>query len=301
MTLLLAAPEQRLMLPAHASVRVFSFGGGVQSHAVLAMQALGKLPNPYDVFVFSNVGIDSENPDTLEYIERYTKPFCEAHGIRFVTVQRQKGRGKNKTPDTLMGKLNRSQKSIVIPMRMGHNGAPGNRTCTEDFKILVVDKWIKEQGYTWVTIGLGISTDEMERLRDMHWHDRVPAKSPGGRELKFGFWKRREYPLVTLRLNRMACHSIIEAAGLPQPPKSSCFFCPFKKRNEWIETKKKQPHLFQVAVELERTMNRRRAEIGRDSAYLHPDCRPLDQAVGDQLSLFPADVLDRCDSGFCWT
>ena len=32
-------------------MRTFSFGAGVQSTAVLALQALGRLPDPYDVFL----------------------------------------------------------------------------------------------------------------------------------------------------------------------------------------------------------------------------------------------------------
>ena len=43
-------------------MRTFSFGAGVQSTAVLALQALGRLPDPYDVFLFANVGDDSEDP-----------------------------------------------------------------------------------------------------------------------------------------------------------------------------------------------------------------------------------------------
>lgn len=41
-------------------MRVFSFGGGVQSTAVLVLSAHGVLP--YKQFIFSNVGDDSEHP-----------------------------------------------------------------------------------------------------------------------------------------------------------------------------------------------------------------------------------------------
>jgi hypothetical protein len=62
-------------------IRVFSFGGGVQSTAVLVMQAFNMLPQPYDAFVFANVGADSENPATIQYVEEYAKPFAEEFGI----------------------------------------------------------------------------------------------------------------------------------------------------------------------------------------------------------------------------
>src|SRR5258708_98613 len=46
-------------------LKVFSFGGGVQSVAALVLAAQGKID--YRHFVFCNVGDDSENPATLEY------------------------------------------------------------------------------------------------------------------------------------------------------------------------------------------------------------------------------------------
>lgn len=50
-----------------STVNVFSFGGGVQSTAVLVLQATGRLPRDYDHFVFANVGNDSEHPDVINY------------------------------------------------------------------------------------------------------------------------------------------------------------------------------------------------------------------------------------------
>ena len=279
------------LLPATipAKARIFSFGGGVQSHAVLVMQARGLLPEPYDAFVFSNVGGDSENPETLTYLADYTIPFCEKHGIKFMVVQKTRGRGKDKTPDTLLAQIHRQQKSIVIPVRMGHNGAPGNRNCTEDYKIEVVDRAVKASGYGRAIMGIGISTDEIQRVKHGNWYT------------DNGIEKRREYPLIEARMNRNACLALIADAGLPQPPKSSCYFCPFHKRNEWIEMKRDHPDLFWKAVEVERVINQKRLTIARDAAFLHPDLVPLDQAVGNQLLLFSNEEMDQCDTGYCWT
>lgn len=191
---------------------VFSYGGGVQSNAVLVLQAEGKLLQPYDYFIFSNVGFDSENPATLEYVEHEAKPYAAKHGIEFITVQKMRGRKKaEQIPDTLLSQINRQQKSFVIPVRMGHNGAPGNRNCTEDFKISVVGNAIKAMGFTHAIIGLGISVDEFSRARSLEWYEEQNIQ------------KRREYPLLDLRLGRSDCLRIIQAAGLSEPPKSSCW------------------------------------------------------------------------------
>jgi hypothetical protein len=66
--------------------RAFSFGGGRQSTAALVLAAQGKID--VDLFVFANVGADSENPDTLDYLERWSKPYAAAHGIELIEVQR---------------------------------------------------------------------------------------------------------------------------------------------------------------------------------------------------------------------
>ena len=52
------------------TLRSFSFGGGVQSTAALVLQAQNKLPKSYDAFLFSNVGDDSEHPETIEYFNK---------------------------------------------------------------------------------------------------------------------------------------------------------------------------------------------------------------------------------------
>jgi hypothetical protein len=280
------------LLPANSSnpVRLFSFGGGVQSTAVLVLQAQGKLWRPYDWFVFADVGHDSENPDTITYVETIAKSYAAKYGIKFVEVQKT----TYGEPETLWGYIHRVEKSVPIPARMS-NGAPGNRSCTNDFKIKVVDKWIKSHGYTHATVGLGLSVDEFGRVRNERWHDSVGKK-------RIGFCKKREHPLIDLRMSRQDCHNIIRDAGLPMPPKSACFFCPFKRRNEWIEFKKAEPLLFEKCVQLEKRINEKRNAMGRDFVYLHSSCKPLAQAVGNQpmLPMFGIEE-DVCESGYCFT
>lgn len=293
-----SAIASQLLLPAKATrkLRVFSFGGGVQSTAVLVLQATGKLPEPYDVFVFSNVGEDSKNPATLEYLEQYTIPYAQAHGIRFEQVRKYR---KDGTPETVVQRVMRTDKSICIPARMGGNGAPGRRQCTTDFKIKVIDKWCKVQDATHVVVGLGISLDEWERAHSERWHDTYNKKP-------IGFWKKREHVLIDMHLRRDDCKRIIDEAGLPVPPKSSCFFCPFQKRYEWQELKRKSPELFQQAVEIEEHINFKREHIlEKDKVYLHPSLTPLANAVGDQLRLpfmreFDDMEAEAC-GGYCHT
>lgn len=263
-------------------IRVFSYGGGVQSNAVLVLQATGRLPEPYDVFVFANVGEDSENPATLRYVEEVARPYAARHGIEFVEVRKT----THGEPETLFNFVYRSERSIRLPVWL-QSGAPGNRDCTDRFKVKVIDRWLREHGHRHAVTGLGISLDEFHRARD-----RQPY-------VQNGVEKRREYPLIDLRLRRADCQRIIVEAGLPVAPKSSCWFCPFHRPGEWLELRRTRPELFWRAVAMEQMLNERRASLGRDSVYMHRALVPLDQAVGDQLTLFDADEMAMCESGYC--
>lgn len=264
-----------------AMKRYFSFGGGVQSMAVFVLTLQGRVQ--YDAFIFANVGEDSENPDTLEYIEKYTKPLAAANGIPFVELQKtRKGQ-----PTTILGELYRDAKSIGIPAFLG-SGAPMRRNCTAQFKLEIIARWQKKNGASPANpciTGIGISMDELERAR---------AES--------GFaWQLLEYPLLDPHLNRMACTRIITDYGLPVPPKSSCYFCPFKRRDEWKRLKSEKPELFQKAVDLEIMLNDRRRGWGKDEIFLHASKIPLDRAVGDQMGFDFNEANLTCDIGNCFT
>ena len=265
-------------------MRIFSFGGGVQSTAVLCLAAKGALQ--YDAFVFANVGEDSEHPDALAYVRNVTMPFAERHALKLVEVAWAR---KDGSTDTLYKRIYRNQRSIPIPAHL-QSGAPGNRACTSDFKIRNIDRWIAENGGKGhdVHIGLGISVDEIHRAK---------VKAP---EAVRGFTKHLEYPLIDLHISRAQCHNIIAAAGLPPAPKSSCYFCPFHTHAAWIHLRNTRPDLFDKAVQLEKHINHKRQHtLGKDEVYLHSSLRPLDVAVGLQRTFL--DELMNCESGYCFT
>lgn len=264
--------------------RIFSFGGGVQSVAALVLQAHGRAN--YSAFVFANVGDDSENPATLRYFHDVARPYAEAHGIRLVEVRRD----FNGELRTLYDQLTGDQRDVPIPVYMA-SGAPGNRRCTNVWKIDAVNHWLRGEGITRAHIGIGFSTDEMRRWTAPEW--REVYKQPPLQTI-------REYPLIDLQLSREACRKIISEAGLPLPPKSACWFCPYTSRSQWVEMRRTAPGLFQMAVDLETRINEKRAEMGRDPVFLHPALQPLAQAVPEQLSMLDIWNDDQeCGTGYC--
>lgn len=157
-----AAPGQ----PIHPRVRVVSYGGGVQSTALLVLAARGEID--FRTFLFANVGDDSEHPATLTYVREVAMPYAARAGLEVQELMRHRRDGST---ETLMQRLNRTDtRSIPIPVRMA-NGAPGRRNCTADFKIKVIGRWLREHGATAqnpASVGIGISLDEIHRANRRH-------------------------------------------------------------------------------------------------------------------------------------
>jgi 3'-phosphoadenosine 5'-phosphosulfate sulfotransferase (PAPS reductase)/FAD synthetase len=264
------------------SLRVVSYGGGVQSTALLTLAAAGRIDFP--VFLFANVGDDSEHPATLRYVRDVAAPYAAEHGIDLHVLDRVKRDG---TTETLWAQLMRPEsRSLSIPVRMA-NGAPGNRRCTSDFKIKVIGRWVREHGADVdepATVGIGISVDEIHRAnnRRTEGHERIV------------------YPLLELGMRRDDCMRAIREAGLPVPPKSSCYFCPFHTEQAWFRLREDEPELFERSCQLEDTLNARRDQLGKDHVYLTRFGRPLRDVIPEGVETLPlAD--DGCDSGWCFT
>lgn len=324
------------------TIRAVSYGGGVQSTALLVLAAQRVIDFP--LFLMANVGDDSEDPRTLEYVDDVARPYAEANGIELVVLDRRTRDGK---VETLWGRLMREEsRSLPIPVRMS-NGAPGNRSCTADFKIRVITKELKRRGAhgplpcrahrpaqraaqreaiaagktareagetpppvpllfdvegcdacqpaNQATVGIGISLDEIQRAasRRVEPHERVV------------------YPLVGLgeetglKLRRDDCTRIIRQAGLPVPPKSSCFFCPFHRPEAWSDLHRERPDLFERSALLEDTLNARRDKLGKDHVFLTRFGIPLREAIDQGQDLLPfidEDPADgTCETGHCFT
>ncbi|WP_202865049.1 hypothetical protein [Serinicoccus sediminis] len=301
----------------------------MQSTALGVLAARGRID--FDTLVMANVGDDSEDPRTLDYVRDVFTPYARDHGLTVHVLDRTKRDG---TVETLWGRLMREgSRSLPIPVRMD-NGAPGTRSCTSDFKIKVTGKWAKQQGAHG-----GRSCDEHAVPAVCSRHQRGQAKRPcrlhpadgcpdctpanlatvaigiSRDEIMRANNRRHEpheqivYPLVGigeetgLSLSRQECMNLIRDEGLPVPPKSSCFFCPFHRPQAWVELRRERPDLFDRSVQLERTLNKRREELGKDPVWLTRFAMPLDEAIAEPDALLPMfdEQSGQCDSGWCWT
>ena len=270
-------------------IRAISYGGGVQSTALIVLAATGVIDA--DVALMSNVGDDSELPQTLSYVREVIQPWASDRGfpVHLLNAMRH---GKE---TTLFQEItNEGSNRTLIPV-FGEKGNPLGRACTADFKVRVINRWLREHGAkktNKATVLLGISTDEIQR-------------AGRGKEETVSI---REYPLLTLGLDRTACAEIIRDAGLPVPPKSSCFFCPFHSETTWRELRRDEPELFEKAQALEDHLQARNIRRGVEKqVYLTRKGALNRNRLSDQIAeageqLFDSEIgIDGCDSGFCWT
>ncbi len=262
------------------SLRVFSHGGGAQSIATLVLAAQGRVS--YDAFLFCNVGEDSENPKTLDYHRDVAIPFAAEHGLNLVELRREMRGGGTRT---VLEEITGQPKSVPFPVRL-EGGGFGTRRCTERFKVKVVARWTTQHGATAAdpaVCGIGISMDELHRATTT---ERVKHQ-------------RTEYPLLDLRLSRSDCRRIIADAGLAQPPKSACWFCPFQSLEDRRRQRKDEPEVFAAAIALEQTVNEHRRALGKDKVWLSSMMRPLGE-LPEWPGLFDEAEL-TCDASSCMT
>ena len=200
-------------LPFYSEPLALSFGGGVQTTALLVMAVRGEVERP-DLVAFADTGC--EWPETYDYISRYIKPLVEKAEIEFVTV---------KHPSKTL--LEYYWHYRAIPM-------PQSRACTHNFKISPISKLYGQRGIQkeWV----GFSAEE---------GGRASRKKPIRKGVK------ADFPLITLGLTRADCAAEIARFGLPEPLKSSCVCCPFQHPSRIALLSQRHPDLFEQVGKLE--------------------------------------------------
>ncbi|RMD61168.1 hypothetical protein D6833_08615 [Candidatus Parcubacteria bacterium] len=241
---------------------VWSYGGGTQSAAIAALVKMGELPMP-DLIVMADTG--REVSETWEYLNNIIRP--AGFNVHIVTQEYARH-----------GITSRSGR-ILIPAYTRRSGKVGKLPtfCSNEWKQRPIRRWLREQGIDDCDVWLGISMDEVERMK------------PSG--LK---WYRHVYPLIELcPTYRRECYEIVAKMGWPPPPKSRCWMCPNMSPQNWRDLKVRYPEDFEKAVAFEKEIR----EIDNDM-YLHPAAIPLPQAV--EQSERQAYLFDGCDSGYCF-
>lgn len=238
----------------------WSYGGGVQSRAIAALIVAGRLPMP-DLVAIADTG--REVKATWEFIDQHLRPAgFTIHVIphEYATVD-----------------LYGTNGDLLIPAftRSGAGVGKFPTYCSNEWKQRACRRWLKDQGVNDCDAWLGISTNEIERMK------------PSGVN-----WYRHVYPLIELvPTSRAQCEALLTGQGWPLA-KSRCWMCPNQSARDWQNLRDQSPAEFQQAVAFDAELRLTDANV-----YVHRLALPLAEAV--EKSDEQPGLFDGCDSGYC--
>lgn len=201
-----------------------SYGAGVNSTAILVgMYQREIMP---DLILFADTG--GERPHTYDYIDMFSEWLAD-RGMPKITIVKKGG-----IQETLEENL----------LRMNHLPALayGYKQCSLKYKIQPQNKYcnnhagckeVWNSGYR-VHKYIGYDIGESHRIKNYD-DEKYLVK----------------YPLVSWGWDRDKCIDVICKAYLPQPGKSSCFFCPAMKPTEIKQMNQIYPDLVKRAIAIE--------------------------------------------------
>ena len=238
------------------SYKILSYGGGVQSTALLIASCVGLLEKP-EVAIFADTQWGPE--DTYAHVAAMTT-WAAGHGVEVVTITH----GPIRTP----------RGALMMPihvLKSDGETAITTRQCTQEFKIDPIRREVRRRlGYrphqrwrhkteTW----LGISVDEAHRMKPSRAH-----------------WDTSRWPLIELGMNREDCKRLIEKQGIPVPMKSSCVGCPYHSDKYFLNMKRERPEEWQDVVAFDEWIRAEKKAVFpslRGEPFVHRSCRPLSE------------------------
>jgi len=215
---------------------VVSYGAGTNSTAMLI--GMVERGEQVDAIVFADTG--GERPETYAYVDMFSAWLVPRGYPAIVSVRHTKRDGTTETLE-------------ATGLRTGHlpSIAYGYRACSQKFKRDPQNAWARRwalaqaawAGGEQVVKCIGFDAGEPQRATRS---DAAIRTNPTERRRY-----RLRYPLVEWGMDRDACVDAIDAAGLPRPGKSSCFFCPMSKPREILDLRDNAPDLFARALAIE--------------------------------------------------
>lgn len=216
---------------------IAAFGGGLNSTAGLVLlRDLGDVP---DAILFADTG--GEKPETYEHV-RLMDGWCAANGFPPITWVKRELKPERQKHDEKYTDL----ESECLVKKCLPSIAYYGRSCSEKWKHQPQEKWANAWEVAqarWAAGGVIVKAifydaDEPDRVK---FH----------RDEKYVYW----HPLVDRDIGRAECERIVIGAGLPIPPKSSCFFCPEMTPPEIAELERRNPDLLARALAMEANAN----------------------------------------------
>lgn len=245
---------------------VISLGAGVQSSVVALMAAKGLITPAPDFAIFADTQDEPKHVyDWLGWLKDQLN-----FPVHIVTAGRLSDEATNLRIAKKGEFKGQTYARSVLPVYTLDEDKVGkirHRTCTIDYKIRPIMKAQRKlcsiprackeiHAVNWI----GISQDEIQRVKD-------------SKEL----WCVNRFPLLEMGMTRADCIRWMKDNNYPEPPRSSCVFCPFHSDQEWQRIKTQHPEEFAKAIEFEKKLQEVKAESAnmRAKPFLHRSCKPI--------------------------
>ncbi len=279
-------------------IHLLSLGAGVQSSTLALMAAHGEVPG-YPHLAGAIFADTQDEPASvyrwLDWLEAEIARCPHPFPVHRVT----RGRLSDQAVKMEIMDDGRKYTKTDIPFFTkaddGSEGKIRSRGCTADFKLSPILKAARQlanvprkrlvDNEIHVVQWIGISLDEIYRMK--------PSRD---------WWAKSVWPLVNMRMSRHDCKLWMQRKGYPEPPRSSCVYCPFHNNQEWRRLKNDEPEAFKQACDFEAALQAAKASSDNFNTkpFLHRSCVPLTEVDlsteedGGQLNLF----LNECE-GMC--
>lgn len=257
-------------------MRVMAFGGGTNSTAM--MVGLWELGQTVDLIIFADTG--GEKPHTYRAVEEASAWGVE-HG--FPPIERV-------ARHTTVSKLERIGTYTTLEEDCNAKGmlpsiAYGFKGCSQKYKIEPQNKFCNSNRLCLAEWALG---RKVEKLIGYDMDEPHRAHIPSDEKYEF------VYPLIEWGWGRDECVEAIKRAGLTQPGKSACFFCPSTTKPELQELMHRYPDLMERAIAMEdkaRPSFTNIKGLGRNFSW-----REWLEADEAQRKLLPDPIITECGS-----
>lgn len=259
------------------NINSISCGQGAPS--IYLIVAAGSGVFPADIVVVADTGDENDmlwstgkRTTAKEFFQAVTKPLAEEFGLESAFVRTQDKKGVP-LPDIHLDQRLNGKVEIDLPM-FGSRGGRLHQSCTNKYKTRAIRQELKRCGAKTATSNLGITMDEVERIR--------PNK-----DVK---WETLAWPLVMIeKLYRVTIIKRLEEMNIPYLISSECDRCPHKDWPRWERT---SPETIQDVAKWESQFN---------GDYFLTEYRiPLLEAIELMKSRQPLGLPDIC-GGVCFT